>query len=77
MNLADTGKWLVMAGLALVVLGGLAWAAGRIGLPFGNLPGDIRVDRGNFSFRFPIATCIIASIVLTLLLNLILRWFGR
>jgi len=45
-------------------------------LPFlGRLPGDVRVERPGFSFYFPLATCAVLSVVLTVILNLILRWF--
>jgi uncharacterized protein HemY len=62
-------KVLILAGVVLVILGVLmAW-----GLPLGRLPGDISVRRGNLSFHFPIVTCIVLSVVLTLLF----RFFGR
>lgn len=73
MDLTGLGKWMVLAGLLLVLSGAVMWLAGRFGLPFGRLPGDIAIDRGRFSFHFPIASCLVASIVLTLLINLILR----
>jgi hypothetical protein len=44
-----------------------------VGLPFGRLPGDIVVRRGNFSFYFPLATSIVVSILLTLLLTFLKR----
>ena len=58
------GRTLIILGLAIAAIGLLiAWGA-----PIGRLPGDFQVRRGNFSFYFPLATSIIASIVLTLLL---------
>ena len=63
------GKTLVLVGLGIAALGLLM----LVGVPFGRLPGDIVVRRGNFSFYFPLATSILASIILTLLLML----FGR
>ena len=71
------GKWIVVVGLGLVLLGGLVWLAARFGLPLGRLPGDISVQNGNFSFYFPCATSILISIVLTVLLNLAVRLFRR
>ena len=72
---SEVGKWLVLMGLVLVVLGGLLWLAGRI--PFvGRLPGDIRIERENFSCFIPLATSLLLSLLLTLLLNL-LRLLGR
>jgi hypothetical protein len=73
MDLSSIGKWLVVAGLALAAAGGLIWAVGRAGLPLGRLPGDIRIERGGFTFYFPLATSILFSIALTLAINLILR----
>lgn len=62
-------KLLIVAGLLLVGLGvGL-----MVGLPLGRLPGDITVQRGSFTFYFPLATCIVVSLVLTLLFTLLRR----
>ena len=63
-------------GRALMVIGLVVAAAGllmTLGLPLGRLPGDFAFKRGNFSFYFPLATSIHASIILTLLMML----FGR
>ena len=57
------GRTLIVLGLALVA-GGLLIS---MGVPIGRLPGDITIRRGNVSFYFPLATSIIASILLTLL----------
>ncbi len=76
MDLSSFGKWIILFGLAIVVVGLVVWLAGKVGLPFGTLPGDIRVERPGFSFSFPVVTCIVISIVLTVLLNLIM-WFFR
>jgi hypothetical protein len=62
----DLGKWLVILGLPLVVIGALLWmGVGRGWL--GRLPGDIHYDKASFSFHFPIVTCLIISAVLSLL----------
>jgi hypothetical protein len=63
------GKTLVLVGLGIAGVGLLV----MLGVPFGRLPGDIYVKRGNFSFYFPLATSIVLSIVLTL----ILAWLRR
>jgi hypothetical protein len=76
MDLSSLGKWIVISGLVLIVIGLLVWLAGKSGLPFGNLSGDISVDRPGFSFRFPLVSGIVISIVLTLILNIVL-WFWR
>lgn len=68
------GRMMVIAGLVLVVLGALVWWLGpRVGGNGGWLPGDISLRRGNMSFQFPIVTCVVVSIVLTLLLRLFQR----
>jgi hypothetical protein len=59
-------KLLILAGLALVAVG-LAWPWLRR-LPLGRLPGDIHVVRDGFSFSFPIVTCIVLSILISILL---------
>ncbi len=64
----DMGKMLVIAGLAIAVVGAILW----LGKGF-RLPGDIFVERGGFSFGFPIVTCIVVSIVLTIILNFFRR----
>ena len=67
------GKLLVMAGVVLVFLGlALTWAPGLLGW-FGHLPGDIRIERENGTFYFPVTSMIIVSIVLSILFNLFFR----
>jgi hypothetical protein len=58
------GKTLLLVGLGIAALGLVM----MLGVPIGRLPGDFHVRRGNFSFYFPLATSIILSILLTLLL---------
>ena len=60
---------MVLGGICLVVVGALIWLLGARG-GGGALPGDIVVGRGNFTFMFPIVTCIILSVVLTILFRL-------
>jgi hypothetical protein len=63
------GRLLIVLGLLIAAVGLLI----TLGLPIGRLPGDITVRRGNFTFYFPLATSIVASIVLTLLFMLFTR----
>ena len=65
----SVAKFLIVAGLVLVGLG----VALLAGLPLGRLPGDVTVQRGSFTFYFPLATCIVVSLVLTLLFTLLRR----
>ena len=73
MDLSSLGKGITALGVVLVVVGGLLWLLGRTGLPLGRLPGDIRIERDGFSFYFPLASSILISIVLTIIINLIGR----
>ncbi len=67
----DLGKFLVIVGLLIAAVGLLIWSGfGRSWL--GRLPGDIHYSRENFSFHFPIVTCLLLSLLLSLLL-----WFFR
>ena len=65
----EIGKLLVIIGGAIVVIGALLWSGVGKGW-FGQLPGDVNYSKGNFSFHFPIVTCILLSIVLTIVLRL-------
>jgi membrane protein implicated in regulation of membrane protease activity len=69
----DLGKWIVIAGVVLVLIG-LLVQTGLLGW-FGRLPGDIRVERENVRFYFPIVSMIVVSVVLSLLLQVARRLF--
>jgi uncharacterized protein YybS (DUF2232 family) len=63
----DIGKMLVIAGTVMVAVGVVLWSGvGKNWL--GRLPGDINYTRGNFSFHFPLITCLLLSVLLTFLL---------
>jgi len=64
---------LVMLGVALVVIGGIVILLGRTGLPLGRLPGDILYRGKNTTFYFPLASSILISVVLSIVLFLIGR----
>jgi hypothetical protein len=75
-SFSDLGRLLLVVGGAIVLLGLLLLLAGR--LPFlGRLPGDINIHRGNTSVFIPIASCLLLSIVLTVVVNLLLFLFRR
>ena len=63
---------LVVLGTVLLLLGLVLWSGFGAGW-LGRLPGDIRVQRGNFGFYFPIVTCIILSILVSLILSFFRR----
>lgn len=68
--LAELGKTLVILGVVIAVLGGVLWLSGGTikNLPFGRLPGDIVIQKDNFSFYFPLTTCILISLGLSALI---------
>ena len=69
---SSMGRMVLILGLVIVAVGALMVFAGRV--PFlGRLPGDIAVQRGSWSFYFPLATSIVLSLVLTVVLNLFAR----
>jgi hypothetical protein len=67
----ELGRLLLVIGLVLVVVGGLAALGVR--LPFGRLPGDIAIQGDRGGIFIPLGTMIVISLVLTLLVNLFLR----
>jgi hypothetical protein len=71
--MADLGKLLLLLGGIIVAIGALLLAAGRFHLPLGRLPGDIVYRGKNTTFYFPLATSIVLSIVISLILWLLNR----
>ncbi|XID94425.1 DUF2905 domain-containing protein [Paenibacillaceae bacterium WGS1546] len=63
-------KLLIGAGIVLIVVG-LLWMVGGKYLNLGRLPGDISVERGNFKFYFPVVTCILLSVLLSLIVYVV------
>ena len=63
------GRWLIVVGLVIAGIGLLV----TLGLPLGRLPGDIVVQRGRGTFYFPVVTCIVLSVLLTVLLSIFRR----
>ncbi|WP_187261549.1 DUF2905 domain-containing protein [Pontibacter beigongshangensis] len=71
----STGKAIVLIGVIIIVIGLVVWLAGDKFSWFGQLPGDIRVERKNFRFFAPITSMILISVLLSLLLWVIRRIF--
>jgi len=71
--MAESGRILLVIGTVLVVIGGIAILLGRTGLPLGRLPGDFLYRGKNTTFYFPLASSILISVVLSLVLFLIGR----
>jgi hypothetical protein len=68
----ELGKFVVVIGIIVTLVGLVMWS-GFAPKWLGRLPGDIRIERGHSAFYFPIVTCIILSIVLSLLLSIFRR----
>ena len=77
MSAFSIARILVIGGISLVLLGGLVYLVARFGIPLGRLPGDIVIKRENFTFSFPLATSILISVILTIVVNLIAKFFHR
>jgi hypothetical protein len=72
--MTDVGKMLIVLGGLLLVAGVVLVLLGRTNLPIGRLPGDILYRGKNTTFYFPLATSIVLSVVLSLILYVIGRW---
>jgi Protein of unknown function (DUF2905) len=72
-SMLEMGRLLAMLGVALVVIGGIVMLLGRTGLPLGRLPGDVLYRGKNTTFYFPLASSIVISVVLSIVLFLIGR----
>jgi len=77
MSLYTIARFFLIAGVIFLVIGGGLFLAARFGIPLGKLPGDIVIRRGNFTFAFPIVTSIVLSILLTIGLNLLIRFLNK
>jgi DUF2905 family protein len=71
--MAEMGRILVALGMALVVIGGIVMRLGRTGMPLGRLPGDFLYRGKNTTLYFPLASSILISIVLSIVLFLVGR----
>ena len=70
----EIGRMLVFFGIALVIVGAIIMFLGRTGLPLGRLAGDILYRGKNTTFYFPLATSIVLSILLSVILFLVSRF---
>ena len=71
-GLETIGKLLLVVGAALALLGGLLWLLSKVGF-LGHLPGDIRIERPGFTCLVPLASSILISILLTILVNVAIQ----
>lgn len=70
------GILLIMMALIIALVGAVIYFAGSSFSWFGNLPGDLKVERKNFTFYFPMATMLVLSVVLSIIIKLILYFFN-
>jgi hypothetical protein len=73
----NLGRNIIILGIILIIIGAIIFGLSKLNLPLGRLPGDIRVVGQNGTFYFPLASSILVSVVLTVLLNIILRLFKK
>ena len=71
----NTGKYIIIFGIIIIILGLLVYFFHDKMHWIGRLPGDIRIEKENSRIYFPITTLIVFSILLTILVNLIRKWF--
>jgi len=72
---AETGKWIIVAGVLIVLIGVVIYFFHDKLRWIGRLPGDIRIKRENFRFYFPFTTMLLLSVVISLLIRIIKRFF--
>jgi hypothetical protein len=73
----NLSRYIIFAGIALIVIGVVVFGLAKLNIPLGRLPGDIRIEGKNGSFYFPVTTSILISIVLTILLNVLGRFLRK
>jgi hypothetical protein len=73
---SEYGKIIIGLGIVIVVIGAVVYLLGDKLHFIGNLPGDIRVEKENFKFYFPITTMILLSVIVNLLIKLYKHFFG-
>jgi hypothetical protein len=72
---AQTGKWIIIAGIIITLTGILVYCFHDKLSWLGKLPGDIRIEKENVKFYFPLTTMIIISVLLTMLINIFKKFF--
>jgi len=73
----NIARYLMIAGALVFLIGGGIYIASKFGIPLGRLPGDIRIEGDNGSFYFPLASSILISVVLTIVLNLVSKLLNK
>ncbi|MCE9646146.1 MAG: DUF2905 domain-containing protein [Chloroflexi bacterium] len=73
----NIARHLMFGGIILFLIGGGVYLAAKFGIPFGRLPGDIRIEGENGSFYFPLTSSILVSILITIILNLLSKFMNK
>jgi hypothetical protein len=76
-NLEVLGRWLLVIGLGIAILGGILWLLSRLFPNLSQLPGTIRIQTGSITCIFPILAMIVLSILLTIILNVIIKLLNK
>lgn len=76
-EMMSLARLLILTGVIFLVVGGLIYIAAKSGLTLGRLPGDIRLQSGNMTCVIALGTSLLLSVVLTFLLNLVIRLLNR
>jgi hypothetical protein len=77
MDLSLAARIIALFGLVLLIVAGILLLLDRLDLPLGELPGDIKITRKNFTCAIPIVSSLIISVVLTVIINLILYFIKK
>jgi hypothetical protein len=77
MSLEPIARLLMIAGIVLFLIGGLVFLVSRLGINLFQLPGDIRLQSNNLTCIIPLVSSILLSIVLTVILNLVIRYLNK
>jgi hypothetical protein len=77
MDMYNFARLFIFLGLVFLAIGGIAYVLTRFGLPLGHLPGDIRIQGQNVTCLIPIVSMILISIVLTVVVNVVLRLLNK
>jgi len=75
--LVNTARIFLAIGVIFLFIGVVLYVAAKLNLPLGRLPGDIRIEGENFACFFPVATMLLLSLLLTLILNLAARLLSK
>lgn len=77
MNTLSIARYLMLAGVGLLLVGGAVYVMGRMGVKLFNLPGDIRLQGENLTCLVPITSMILISILLSVILSLAMRYLNK